>query len=218
MFHKRLVAIFLWVAASALAQDSRQEIVLEEKQEKAKELSKYEVSKTEARVRRLERVKFPRNILEQGYRGVRPLVGGMPSGSGFVLGVGYLHDPDFGLFRFEGNARYSTRSFRELDAGLEFPSKRLGRKLYARLNTAYQDYTSLRFFRAWERLEPGRPDILRTAERDLRGRCDGGDYGLVRAHRRRRPLARRDRWRGPNAVSRNGVRCSFRSRVLGHQP
>ena len=141
-----LAASILCFAATALAQDSRQEILLEKKQEKAEELSSYEVSKLEARFLRLERVRFPRNILERGYRGIRPLVGGMPSGSGFVLGVGYLRDPDFGLFRLEGNARYSTRSFAELDAGMEFPSPRLGRKLHARVNTTYQDYTSLGFF------------------------------------------------------------------------
>ena len=141
-----LAASILCFAVTARAQDSRQEILLEKKREKAEELSSYEVSKLEARFLRLERVRFPRNILERGYRGIRPLVGGMPSGSGFVLGVGYLRDPDFGLFRLEGNARYSTRSFAELDAEMAFPSPRLGRKLHARVNTTYQDYTSLGFF------------------------------------------------------------------------
>lgn len=145
----------IWLVASLLcvavhtqvqAQDSRQEILLEQKQEKAVELSLHEVSKLEARVLRLERMKFPSNILKRGYRGIRPLVGGMPSGSGFVLGIGYLHDPDFGLFTVQGNARYSTRSFSELDAQVEFPSPRLGRRFRTRVNTAYQDYPSLRFF------------------------------------------------------------------------
>ena len=141
-----LAASILCFAVTARAQDSRQEIILKQKQDKAEELSAYEVSKLEARVLRLERVRFPRNILNRGFRGIRPLIGGMPSGSGFVLGVGYLRDPDYALVKFEANARHSTRSFTELDTGIEFPSPRLGRALQTRVNVAYQDYTSLRFF------------------------------------------------------------------------
>ena len=94
-----LTASILCFAVSALAQDSRQEILLEKKKDKAKELSSYEVSKLEARVLRLERIRFPRNIFKRGFHGIRPLIGGMPSGSGFAGGVGYLREPDFGLFR-----------------------------------------------------------------------------------------------------------------------
>lgn len=141
-----LAASMLCFALPGLAQDSRQEISLKKKLDKAKQLSSYEVSKGEARVLRLETARFPRNILKRGFRGIRPLVGGMPSGSGFAGGIGYLREPDFGLLKLEANARYSTRGFTELDAELALPSARLGRKIQTRVNTAYQDYTSLRFF------------------------------------------------------------------------
>ena len=87
-----LTRSILCLALPALAQDSRQEILLKKKQDKAEQLSSYEVSKVEARVLRLETARFPRNILKRGFRGIRPVIGGMPSGSEFAGGIEYLRD------------------------------------------------------------------------------------------------------------------------------
>ena len=43
---------------------------------------------------RWEKAKFPTNWLIKGWRGFRPVIGGMPSGSGFVFGGGYIHGLD----------------------------------------------------------------------------------------------------------------------------
>ena len=47
------------------------------------------MSDGERRLRGLERAQFPRNIFVNGYNGFRPIIGGMPSGSGLVVGGGY---------------------------------------------------------------------------------------------------------------------------------
>lgn len=104
----------LSIAVSSAAQ-SRQDLVLAQKQEKAQKLTADEVSKGEQRVLWLETVRFPLNIFEKGFHGIRPLIGGMPSGSGTVAGIGYLRGRDDELVKLEANARYSTRSFTELD-------------------------------------------------------------------------------------------------------
>ena len=70
---------------------SRDELLLQLREEKSQQLRPYEVSDTEARTRRWEKAKFPTNWLVKGWRGFRPVFGGMPSGSGFVFGGGYIH-------------------------------------------------------------------------------------------------------------------------------
>ena len=117
-----LIACFLWLWAPPLrAQDrspdrqpdrqddestqeegkSQREILAERRREKAGNLSPYRVSGVEDRLIRLEDVKFPLNIFERGLHGLRPLIGGMPSGSGFVGGVGYVNGLEDEHLRFE---------------------------------------------------------------------------------------------------------------------
>lgn len=135
----------LSIAVSSAAQ-SRQDLVLAQKQEKAQKLTADEVSKGEQRVLWLETVRFPLNIFEKGFHGIRPLIGGMPSGSGTVAGIGYLRGRDDELVKLEANARYSTRSFTELDGYAEIPTSRYGSLLRSRLSAEYHDYTSLSYF------------------------------------------------------------------------
>lgn len=125
---------------------TRQELLLEQRREKAEELEPYQVSEWEARIRSWEQARFPLNIFIKGYKGIRPVVGGMPSGSGLVGGVGYVHGLDSEYFQFQTNARYSTRGYTTLDAQALFPNPQVGRRWEIRLDAGYRDLTSLRFF------------------------------------------------------------------------
>jgi hypothetical protein len=95
---------------------TRQEILLRKREEKRDELAPHVVSGAELRVLAFERGNFPANVFERGWRQIRPVIGGMPSGSGFVGGVGFLNGLDREAFEFEATARLSTRLFTSFDA------------------------------------------------------------------------------------------------------
>jgi len=147
-----IASILLCLSASAFAQEgsegasTRQEILLEKRKEKARQLTPYETTSAESRVRGLEKAKFPQNILVKGWHGIRPVIGGMPPGSGFVGGAGYVHGLENQYFTFQTNARYSTRGYTILDAEGTFPPPQVGRRVELRFKTEYRDLTSLRFF------------------------------------------------------------------------
>ena len=67
---------------------TRGEILQREREAKAGRLEPYRISRAEARVRFLETWRLPRRLFAKGYTGFRPVMGGMPSGSGFVGGGG----------------------------------------------------------------------------------------------------------------------------------
>ena len=104
---KGLTALLLLTAASLSSAQSRQDLLLEQKREKAERLVEESVSRSEKRIRALENSRFPKNIFVKGFHGVRPLIGGMPSGSGAVAGIGYVRGLDYELVNIEANARYS---------------------------------------------------------------------------------------------------------------
>ena len=81
----------------------------ERRREKAWNLSPYRVSGAEDRLIRLEDVKFQLNIFERGLHGLWPLIGGMPSGSGFVGGVGYVNGLEDEHPPVRGNAAQTVR-------------------------------------------------------------------------------------------------------------
>ncbi len=136
----RVVMMTLFLTASsvaALAQEeeqqelqpvSRQEILQKQRREKAANLEPYEVSGAENRARNWEKAKFPQNWLVKGWHGFRPVFGGMPSGSGFVLGGGYIHGLESQYFQFQANGRYSTRGYTSADAEVVFPPPQIGRR------------------------------------------------------------------------------------------
>ena len=73
-------------------------------------------------------------------------MGGMPSGSGFVVGGGYVRGLESEVFTVSADARYSTRGFKRADVRLALPTAQSGRPIRAFLNASYQDYPGLRFF------------------------------------------------------------------------
>lgn len=125
---------------------TRQEILRREREEKAKNLEPYKVSSTEARIRGFEKIKFPQNIFVKGWRGFRPVIGGMPSGSGFVLGGGYVHGLENQYFLFQANGRYSTKGYTTADAEIIYPTPQEERRFEIKGRTEYRDLTSLNFF------------------------------------------------------------------------
>ncbi|MFQ5792344.1 MAG: hypothetical protein ACE5JI_17890, partial [Acidobacteriota bacterium] len=131
-----------WVLAQESA-ETRQEILLSKRREKAQKLTPYRVSSIERRIRGFEKARFPQNIFVKGFRGVRPVVGGMPPGSGFAGGAGYIRGLESEYFQLQANGRYSTRGYRQLDAEALFPPPQMGRRFELSVGTAYRDLTSL---------------------------------------------------------------------------
>ena len=101
---------------------TRQEILQRQREEKQTALTPYVVSGAEEWVSRLETFRLPRRISAKGFGGFRPVMGGMPSGSGFVFGGGYIAGYTHELIQFTTNARYSTRGFTSFDTGVVFPA------------------------------------------------------------------------------------------------
>ena len=101
---------------------TRAEIRRQEREEKQGHLEPYVISAAEARLLQLEQWNFPRNIFVRGWNQFRPLIGGMPSGSGFVVGPGFVNGLDRENFDFQANARVSTRGFTTFDALVNFPT------------------------------------------------------------------------------------------------
>lgn len=125
---------------------TRAEILREMREEKSRELFPESVSRWEARIRGWEEAQFPRNWLVKGWNGFRPVFGGMPSGSGFVLGAGYIHGLTAQYFQAQANARFSTRGYTMLDGEAVFPPPQDGRRVELKFRAQYRDLTSLRFY------------------------------------------------------------------------
>ena len=125
---------------------TRQEILQRQREEKRGELTPFVVTDAEERVSRLETFRLPRRIFAKGFGGFRPVVGGMPSGSGFVYGGGYIAGYNHELIQFTANARYSTRGYTTFDTGVIFPTPASRLPVQAHVKAEVRDLTSLRFF------------------------------------------------------------------------
>ncbi len=125
---------------------TRQEILQRQRDEKRGALTPYVVSGAEDRVSRLETFRLPRRIFAKGFGGFRPVMGGMPSGSGFVFGGGYIAGYNHELIQFTANARYSTRGYTTFDTGVIFPTPASGLPVQAHVKAEVRDLTSLRFY------------------------------------------------------------------------
>jgi len=99
------------------------------------------VSDSESRVLGLEDISFTVNVFERDWNQLRPAIGGMPAGSGFVGGVSYLN----GSTEFEAAARISTRFFTQFDATLRFPTGQSDVPLRAEAGVRSSDFRGLRF-------------------------------------------------------------------------
>ena len=125
---------------------TREELLRRRRQRKAEALEPYVVTPAEARVQVFERMNFPANIFQRGWRQFVPAIGGMPSGSGLVGGLGYHNGLDNEAFEFDASARISTRLFTSYDAAVRFPAARRDTPVRGRVTFRNSDYRELRFF------------------------------------------------------------------------
>ena len=126
---------------------TRQEILQRQREEKRGQLEPYVVSRAEERVQFLETWRLPFRLFAKGVGGFRPVVGGLPSGSGLVGGGGYITGYNSDLLQFTANARYSTRGYQAYDAGLLiFPRTNSILPVEGYVTGGVRDLTSLRFF------------------------------------------------------------------------
>ena len=125
---------------------TRQEILQRQREAKQGALTPYVVSSAEERVSRLETLRLPRRIFVKGFGGFRPVMGDMPSGSGFVFGGGYIAGYNHELIQFTANARYSTRGYTAFDTGVIFPTPASRLPVHAHVKAEVRDLTSLRFY------------------------------------------------------------------------
>ena len=126
--------------------DTRQGRARAEREAKREQLEPYVVTDGEQHMLGLERVQFPRNIFVRGFGGFRPLIGGMPSGSGFVTGAGYTAGGVTVPVEVEANARVSSHGYTAFDARLVFPPKRGDLPIRGFVGTEVRDLKSLNFF------------------------------------------------------------------------
>ena len=126
---------------------SRAEILQQRRVEKSGLLEPYVISDAERRVQFLETWRLPRRLFTKGFAGFRPVIGGMPSGSGLAGGGGYIAGYNSELFQFTANARYSTLGYEAFDAGLLiFPRANSVLPVQGHLTWGQRDFSSLRFF------------------------------------------------------------------------
>ena len=209
MTHERVVTLAVWLflvagGAPTLAQDesseepqlasdqSQAEQLAAARREKAQNLTPAEVSSGEARVRGLEETRFPFSIFQQGFHGFRPVMGGMPSGSGFVVGGGYVRGLESEVFTVSADARYSTRGFKRADVRLALPTAQSGRPIRAFLNRVVSGLPGLAVLRSRQRQRVRRSGLLRAEKRDFRGWCHSREP-LGRPECRSQPHDDRDR-------------------------
>src|SRR5688572_33036791 len=79
-------AVITLVAGPALAQDTREAVIVQAQAEKATRLEPYEPNRVEAILKQLQ------NTLVLAPEGAYPVFGSVYSGGGFTLGAGYRRD------------------------------------------------------------------------------------------------------------------------------
>ena len=127
--------------------ETRQQLLRRSREAKAERLEPYAISRAEEWVQFLEEWRLPHRLFAKGIGGFRPVLGGMPSGSGFVVGGGYITGYNSDLAQFTANARFSTRGYQTFDAGLLlFPPGEQPPPVDGYVRTGGCDLTSLRFF------------------------------------------------------------------------
>lgn len=140
---RRLVVVTaLGLAAPVQAQtdpeaiETREAILTRQRQEKSGRLSPQRISEGETRMQKFETWRLPRAVFVKGKNGFRPVLGGMPAGSGFVGGGGYVYGLNSTAVEFTTNVRYSTLDYRQADARLAFPTSRSDLPLRAEIKAS----------------------------------------------------------------------------------
>ncbi len=125
---------------------SRQAILAKKRQEKSLQLQPYETTTGERRLLAYEKRPFWTKLTEKGFRSGRLRVGGMPSGSGFVFGGGYVVGFEREDFLFTVDALYSTKNYTQLNSRLEYLPPQQDGRLNFFVAGDYHRYKSIDFF------------------------------------------------------------------------
>ncbi|MFQ5770749.1 MAG: BamA/TamA family outer membrane protein, partial [bacterium] len=121
--------------------NSRAELLIQRRHEKAQNLQTYKLKKMEKLLLAIENTQIPARIA-MGFYGVHPLFGGLKTGAG--TGGGVLYDPTQNLkhFRFSLKAAFSVRSYQLYQAILGYEDAQSSVFGYVR----YQDSPQEDFF------------------------------------------------------------------------
>ena len=125
---------------------TRGAILLAEREAKRQDLRPERVSRAEERIGAFETLRLPRAIFVKGFNGLRPVLGGLPGGSGFVFGGGYINGLNRRAYEFTTNARYSSLGYRQADLNLVFPNQRSTSPVRVGVRAEYRDFTELNYF------------------------------------------------------------------------
>jgi len=126
------------IAATALAQETREEERAALQAKKAAELHPYEPTKLERRVERIG------NLLDPNKGLIYPFIGSVYSGGGFALGVG--HTSRFGdTGQFDAHVARSVRSFQTAEGTLKLPTF-ADNRIRVALNASWLDAPNVAFY------------------------------------------------------------------------
>ncbi|MEZ5285424.1 MAG: hypothetical protein R2712_11585, partial [Vicinamibacterales bacterium] len=146
----RVISALAIVAAclaptAALAQQTRAELLEQQRAERARHLHAYEPNVVEKGLLYIEDHRIL-DRLGQGLSGVYPRFGGFTTGSGFAFGAGIRHALPFtNAFEVDASAALSTRGYKAIDFRVRAPALLRG-LLQLDGGTNWWDYTQEDYF------------------------------------------------------------------------
>lgn len=141
-----LFSLLIFTVVSLHAEvNSRAEEIQKAREEKAKHLEPEEASEAEKRVGQFEDLKMLEN-LTQGLGGLRPKAGGLATGQGFALGVGYANrNLAGGELHFDTSIRGSIAKAYKIDMELSAPSL-ADDHLFGSILTQHRNYPRMDYY------------------------------------------------------------------------
>ena len=144
----RPFAIVLFLASLlpslAFAQQTRAELLEQQRAERAKELRPYEPNKLERALLYMDEKRIIER-LGQELSGIYPRIGGFTTGSGFAFGAGIRHRLPFQSFQVDASGAISTRGYKALDFRVHAPEIWHGH-VEVEGSTRWWDYTQEDYF------------------------------------------------------------------------
>jgi outer membrane protein assembly factor BamA len=138
-------AALIVITGAAAQEQTRQALILAEREDKQNNLKEEAPSKTE---RRLNWVRDARVLdrLGEGYHGLRLKIGGLAPGGGFAVGPEFAREGLWGgRMNFRAGAQRSARGYHKQDLHLAFPGV-LHRRLSLDFYAVHHNYPSLNFY------------------------------------------------------------------------
>lgn len=147
---------------------SRAEAIERERAAKQATLTPEELPKPEKMVRQLQEQRILEKLTE-GYKGWRPIAGGLATGSGFAFGTEYAnHNIGNGSMELRGTAQVSTRLWQKYAGTLLFPQS-FGKRLISAVNLTHRNYNSLDYYGPGNRSTRGGRTNYRLEDTALQG-------------------------------------------------